>query len=138
MAEICTPLEGALSLLNELKGKVKLGIITNGFTALQQARLERTGLKDHFDVLVISEQVGRAKPHIDIFNHALALMGNPDKTKVLMVGDNLDSDIIGGITAGLDTCWLNVDQRVLPEGIRPVYEVSSLSALAHLLVDKVL
>jgi chaperonin GroEL len=58
MADICAPLPGAVSLLNALKGKVKLGIITNGFTALQQIRLERTGLRDHFDALVISEEVG--------------------------------------------------------------------------------
>ena len=58
MAEICVPLPGAVSLLNALKDKVKIGIITNGFTALQQIRLERTGLRDYFDLLVISEQVG--------------------------------------------------------------------------------
>jgi len=58
MAEICAPLPGAVSLLNALQGKCKMGIITNGFTALQQIRLERTGLRDHFDLIVISEQVG--------------------------------------------------------------------------------
>ena len=51
---------GAVSLLNALQGKVKMGIITNGFTSLQQTRLERTGLRDHFDLLIISEQVGVA------------------------------------------------------------------------------
>jgi FMN phosphatase YigB (HAD superfamily) len=62
MAEICSPLPGAVSLLNALQGKVKMGIITNGFTSLQQIRLERTGLRDHFDLLIISEEVGVAKP----------------------------------------------------------------------------
>jgi 5'-nucleotidase len=50
---------------------VKLGIITNGFTALQQTRLERTGFRDYFDLLVISEQVGVAKPDPRIFDYAL-------------------------------------------------------------------
>ena len=72
MADICAPLPGAVSLLNALKGKVKLGIITNGFTALQQIRLERTGLRDHFDALVISEEVGVPKPDPRIFDYALA------------------------------------------------------------------
>ncbi|MBP9726579.1 MAG: pyrimidine 5'-nucleotidase [Gammaproteobacteria bacterium] len=58
MAEICAPLEGAVSLLEALQGKVKLGIITNGFTELQQVRLELTGLKKYFDFIVISEEVG--------------------------------------------------------------------------------
>ncbi|MDK7347883.1 HAD-IA family hydrolase, partial [Bifidobacterium dentium] len=63
MAEICAPLPGAVSLLNALQGKVRMGIITNGFSALQQVRLERTGLRDYFDLLVISEEVGVAKPN---------------------------------------------------------------------------
>lgn len=137
MAEICTPLDGATNLLRTLKGKAKLGIITNGFTELQQARLERTGLRDHFDFLVISEEVGIAKPHPGIFHHALSLMGNPAPEHVLMVGDTPESDILGGINAGLDTCWLNVNQRPAPKGITPHYQVSSLSELEIWLMDKV-
>ncbi|MGN5902254.1 pyrimidine 5'-nucleotidase [Klebsiella pneumoniae] len=87
MAEICAPLPGAVSLLNALQGKVRMGIITNGFTSLQQTRLERTGLRDHFDLLIISEQVGVAKPDARIFDYALAQAGNPPRSRVLMVGD---------------------------------------------------
>ena len=134
MAEICTPMAGAVSLLNALKGKIKLGIITNGFTDLQQIRLERTGLTGHFDLLVISEQVGIAKPHLGIFEHAFSLMGNPAREQVLMVGDNPDSDILGGINAGLDTCWLNVDNKPAPEGIKPLYQISSLTELENMLL----
>jgi 5'-nucleotidase len=134
MAEICMPLEGAISLLCALQGKAKLGIITNGFTELQQTRLERTGLSDHFELLVISEQVGVAKPHVDIFEHALSAMGNPAREKVLMVGDNPESDILGGINAGLDTCWINANNNPVPDGITPLYQVSSLSELKNLLL----
>lgn len=133
MAEICTPLPGAVSLLNALKGKAKLGIITNGFTALQQIRLERTGLRDYFDLLIISEQVGVAKPHPRIFDYALAQAGNPPRDRVLMVGDTAESDILGGINAGLSTCWLNASARALPEGIAPDWTVTSLGELEQLL-----
>lgn len=133
MADICSPIEGAVSLLNTLKGNVKLGIITNGFVALQDIRLQRTGLKEHFDILVISEQIGVAKPHRDIFDHAITLMGNPDRQKVLMVGDNPDADIVGGINAGLDTCWLNRNDKTLSADITPNYQVSSLWHLEQLL-----
>ncbi|KTC81547.1 pyrimidine 5'-nucleotidase [Legionella brunensis] len=136
MAEICTPLEGVVELLNTLKGHVKLGIITNGFTELQQVRLERTGLSGHFDLLVVSEQVGFAKPHRGIFEHALSEMGNPAPEQVLMVGDNPDSDILGGINAGLDTCWFNVHKKSVPEGIMPQYQVSSHRELQHLLFER--
>jgi len=135
MAEVCQPLKGAIELLDRLKGQVKLGIITNGFAALQQARLERTGLKDYFDVLIISEQVGVAKPHPRIFDHALDLMENPDPKRVLMVGDNPHTDILGGINAGFDTCWVNCDHKALPEGILPTYQVSCLTELDAILAS---
>jgi 5'-nucleotidase len=79
--------------------------------------------------LVISEQVGIAKPHRDIFDHALTRMGNPARDRVLMVGDNPDTDILGGINAGLDTCWINVGGREAPEGVVPTMQVASLSEL---------
>ena len=133
MAEICAPIDGAVNLLNTLKGRAKLGIITNGFVELQQVRLERTGLREHFELLVISEEVGVAKPHRDIFEHALTIMGSPQRDNVLMVGDNPDSDILGGINAGLDTCWFNRENKPIPDGIIPKYQVSSLWSLEQLL-----
>ena len=133
MAEICAPLPGAVSLLASLKGKAKLGIITNGFTALQQIRLERTGLRDHFDALVISEQVGVPKPDPRIFDYALEQAGHPDRERVLMVGDTAESDILGGNNSGLATVWLNAHNRVLPDGIKPTWTVSSLNELEQLL-----
>lgn len=133
MADICTPLEGALPLLESIKDQFKLGIITNGFTQLQETRLQRMGLTDHFHVLVISEQVGFAKPHQAIFDYALSKMGNPSPDSVLMVGDNPETDILGGLKAGLDTCWLNVDKKPLPTYVQPKYEIASLMELSGLL-----
>lgn len=129
MAEICAPLPGAQALLEALKGNARLGIITNGFTALQQIRLERTGLRDYFDLLVISEQVGVAKPDRKIFDYALTQMGNPARDRVLMVGDTAESDILGGINSGLHTAWLNAHGRELPPGITPDKQVATLGEL---------
>ncbi len=100
MAEICTPLPGRFPLFNAIRGNAKIGIITNGFS-LQQVRLERTGLRDYFDLLVISEEVGVAKPNKKIFDYALEQAGNPDCSRVLMVGDTAESDILGISTPGL-------------------------------------
>lgn len=133
MADICALLPGANELIQALSGKVKLGIITNGFTELQTIRLERTGLKDHFYPLVISEQVGMAKPDIGIFEHAFTHMDNPPKDQILMVGDNPYSDIQGGINAGIHTCWLNPNEQENPAGIDPNYQVKSLAELQAIL-----
>jgi len=135
MADICALLPGAKELLDSLKGRAQLGIITNGFTELQQVRLEHTGLQDLFSVLVISEQVGVAKPDRAIFDFAFSQMGHPDKSEILMVGDNVHSDILGGNNAGIDTCWFNAHSQPVPDGIKPSYQVSTLEQLKQLLSD---
>lgn len=135
MAEICSPLDGAISLIHALHGKANLGIITNGFADLQRIRLERMGLTDHFSFVVISEHVGFAKPHPGIFEHAFSMMDHPAREHILMVGDTPEADIQGGINAGIDTCWLNVDKRTAPHGMKPHYEVNSLKQLEDLLLS---
>lgn len=136
MAELCTPLDGAVALLDALRGQARLGLVTNGFTALQQARLRRTGLHDRFEVLAISEQIGHAKPHPGIFAHALAQLGDPPRAQVLMVGDNPHADIAGGLAAGLQTCWFNAQGAAAPEGIVPHHEVATLAQLQAWLLEE--
>lgn len=134
MADICTLLPGAKELMEALHGKAKMGIITNGFTELQAIRLERTGMTEFFDHVIISEEVGVAKPDAGIFSHALEVMGNPCKSKILMVGDNPHSDILGGINFGIETCWLNSHREEQVQGISPNYTVNSLHQLREILV----
>ncbi|UPQ90084.1 pyrimidine 5'-nucleotidase [Vibrio sinaloensis] len=134
MADICTLLPGAKELMEALHGKAKLGIITNGFTELQAIRLDRTEMAHYFEHVIISEQVGVAKPDQAIFNHALEKMGWPCKSKVLMVGDNQHSDILGGINFGIETCWLNHQGNERDHSIEPNYTVSSLHELRNILI----
>jgi len=134
MAEICTLLPGVQSLIEKIEGKAHLGIITNGFTELQQVRLEKTGLDSAFTTLVISEQVGVAKPDPAIFEHALEQMNFPPKEQVLMVGDNPHSDIVGGLKAGLHTCWLNLHGSQRPQGVEPHYEIRCMDELHDILL----
>ncbi|WP_372768843.1 pyrimidine 5'-nucleotidase [Pseudoalteromonas sp.] len=133
MADICQCLPGARKLLELLHGKAKLAIITNGFTALQQVRLARTDLTHFFEHVIISEQVGVAKPNIAIFDHALQLFGSPEKSTVLMVGDTLSSDILGGKNAGLDTCWINHEGDKVEDTVGATYQVGCLTGLYNLI-----
>ena len=134
MADICTLLPGARDLIDSLSDRAKLGIITNGFEELQDVRLEKTGLKKFFEQVIISEQVGVAKPDKKIFEYALGKMNNPSKSKVLMVGDTLQSDIVGGINFGIETCWLNRHNVEIEKGIEPTYTVASLPELQKVLI----
>jgi 5'-nucleotidase len=136
MTQVCAPVDGAVSLLESLKGRVKIGIITNGFTDFQHDRIELIGLKNHIDLVVISEEVGIAKPHPGIFEHAFELMGNPPREKILMVGDTLETDILGGNNAGIDTCWLNRENKPVVENISFHYQIESLEDLKDLVIPE--
>lgn len=133
MGIICKPLPGAVDMLSAIQKHAKLGIVTNGFARMQEIRLRQTKLDHMFDWLVISEVVGVAKPNIAIFEHTMALMGNPPKNEILMVGDNAASDILGGINAGIDTCWLQHPGEQLPADINPTHKITELKQLASVL-----
>lgn len=135
MAEICKPLDGAEELLTFLKKHhINVGIITNGFEQLQQVRLEKTGFHKYIDLLVISEQVGYAKPDKRIFEFALSNMTSVENNDILMVGDTLASDILGGNQMGFDTCWLNASASKNTTNIKPTVEVNSLLELKDWLI----
>lgn len=132
MAFLSLPLENTLEMLEALQHKVKMGIITNGFTALQEKRLQHTKTKPFFELMVVSEQVGVAKPDPKIFEFALAQMGDVDKSKVLMVGDTLESDVLGGNNVGIDTCWFNPSQKTNETAIQPTYEIHDIRSLVKI------
>lgn len=131
MADICKPLVGVETLLASLKERCKFAIITNGFSAMQQLRLHKTGLQHYFDFVVVSEELGVSKPDVRIFDYALQLAKVQDRRQVLMVGDTLESDILGGQKANLDTCWLSYGRTNSSE-IKPTYQVEDMPALLHL------
>lgn len=133
MALVSKPLNNVIATLDALYGKVKMGIITNGFTELQQRRLENTNTTKYFDIVVVSEQIGAAKPDKQVFDYAFALMDELDKTKVLMVGDTLASDILGGYNAGIDTCWFNPAYLTNDSSIHPTYEINQISELLQII-----
>lgn len=126
-------LDGARELLAALAADYRLALITNGIPDVQRPRIRRSGLEPLFPVVVISGEVGVAKPAPEIFALALERMGGPPRSTVLMVGDSLSSDILGGIGFGLDTCWYNPAGLPLDGAPAPTYEISRLSELATVL-----
>lgn len=134
MADICQVLPGVKELLDLIGNKAQLGIITNGFTQLQQVRLEKTGLAEYFQHVIISEEIGIAKPDRAIFDFALDKMGQPDRQKVLMVGDNVHSDVLGGLNAGVETCWINWNGEAQPDHIEPHFQVTDWYELKKVLI----
>ena len=107
------PLGGVRQQLQQLQGRVKMGIITNGFADIQHARLRQSGLADCFDFMLVSEELGVNKPDPRIFNAALARMPQIEAGNVLMVGDNPQTDVAGAAGVGMETCWFNSHRQNL-------------------------
>jgi YjjG family noncanonical pyrimidine nucleotidase len=121
--------DGAMAVIESLRPRHQFAIVTNGLADVQRSRLARSPLAALVGPVVISEEVGAAKPDPAIFAIALEQMGSPDPRDVLVIGDSLSSDIAGGIATGLDTCWVNPGGR--PRGSDPAatYEVRRLEEL---------
>ncbi|WP_322904382.1 HAD family hydrolase [Paenibacillus campi] len=121
--------EETLQILGELKGKVKLLLLTNGCPALQQEKLDGVPeLAPYFDHIVISGAFGRGKPDPSIFRHALELL-DVQPAQALMVGDKLTTDIKGALATGITSVWLNRNGKTNDSEIKPAHEIKHLSEL---------
>lgn len=120
--------EETFNILDSLKGKYKLLLLTNGSPDLQNTKLAITPeLVPYFDQIVISGDFGRGKPDPTIFEHALSRM-SLNKDEVLMVGDNLMTDILGANRVGIKSVWINRHDKERNEVI-PTYEIKHLEEL---------
>jgi putative hydrolase of the HAD superfamily len=92
-------------------------LITNGPSAIQRAKIERFELANYFDALIVSGEVGVAKPDPAIFALALARLG-VEAREALFVGDSPEYDMRGAEAAGIAFVWMNAYGEELPEGFR--------------------
>ncbi len=125
--------DGAVELLEYLAPKYDLYIASNGVAATQNTRLESANISRYFKGIFISETTGHHKPEKEYFDYCFARIENFDPDKTLIVGDSLTSDIKGGLTAGIHTCWFNPKCKKAREDIVAEYEIHALSELRRLL-----
>ncbi|WP_394137316.1 HAD family hydrolase [Cytobacillus oceanisediminis] len=124
--------EETFKTLDELKKNYQLLLLTNGSPDLQKTKLTITKeLIPYFDQIVISGDFGRGKPDPAIFEHALTLM-SIERDEVIMVGDNLMTDILGANRAGIKSVWLNRHNKK-PNEVIPTYEIQHLEELYGIL-----
>lgn len=130
MNDVSCPLPGALELLSHLKEKkYHLVLMTNGFRFLQDLRLAKYNLSDYFDFVLTSEEVGSGKPGLAIFEEFFNRAENPKKDQVLIIGDEYDADVIGGMNAGIQSCWFNPSRMLLDEANKATYTIDTLEEL---------
>ena len=121
---------GTMELLDYLKPKYHLHLITNGFQEVQHTKLSGSGLEPYFETLTVSEEVGVKKPNPEIFLYALR-KAQATAEESLVIGDEMAVDIDGARAAGIDQIFFNPKGENV-EGER-TFEVRSLMEITRIL-----
>ncbi len=107
-------IDGARQAIEKVSGRIGTGIITNGFRETQQKKYEVLELNRYCSQFLISEDVGKMKPHPEVFDRATEMAG-VTRESILYVGDSYSSDIVGGRNAGWKTAWYTAFSTTTPE-----------------------
>lgn len=117
-----------INIINTIKSHIKVGIITNGSTQRQKAKIINTNLNRYFDTIIISEEAGFSKPDKRIFELALNKL-NVQSEDVLFVGDDLEKDIAGCQNANIKGIWFNPNMIKNNTETKPYAEITSFDNL---------
>ncbi len=114
-----------LEILDYLKPNYRLHIITNGFKEIQEKKLRNSGILDYFELIVNSESAGVKKPNPRIFKMALKMAGVSCRNSI-MVGDNLEADILGAKAVGFHTLHFNVHKDPFHKHCKMITDLSEI------------
>lgn len=124
---------GAEQLLEDLYGNYLLYLVSNGNAAVQEGRLKSAGISHYFEEIFISELIGADKPSKTYFDRCFTKIPDFDPRKAILIGDSPTSDILGGINAGVKTCWFNPQHRPPHPEICADFELDHLCQVPLLL-----
>jgi len=126
-------MDHATEVIQYLRPKYKIGLITNGKTKIQYGKIDQLGIRNKFDAILVSEEVGIKKPNPQIFEFVLSRLElEPDEC--VYIGDHPRNDIEGAGKVGMNTIWMKVNQSWNPSlTIKPKYEITQLKELLGLL-----
>lgn len=125
-------IDGAEEICRYLKDRYDLYIVTNGTSSTQYKRLAASGLDRFFKDIFVSEDAGSQKPQKAYFDYCFKRIPGIAPERMLLVGDSLHSDILGGSQAGTGTCWFNPKGAEGEMGIRADYEIRRLRELKEI------
>lgn len=126
---------GAIDILALCKGGgINTTVVTNGLKEVQRDKIKKFELDPYFDHIVISDEIGVAKPHAPFFDYVFDQIGHPAKENVLIVGDTLTSDVKGGLDYGIDACWYNYEGTDKIPNLQPTYTILDISELKGIIL----
>jgi putative hydrolase of the HAD superfamily len=126
---------GTKELLKDLRRRgIKLGLVTNGASDTQRAKIEKYNLAPYFDYILIEGEFEYGKPDERVFRHVLGKL-NAEPSKTWMVGDNLEFDIAPCRPLGIYSIWVNgnSDDSKPLDGVRPDKIIHSISEIRGLI-----
>ncbi len=127
------PMRGAEDFCRRVSAKMPLYAVTNGIAQVQHQRMFLSELKPYFRGIVISEEIGAAKPDPKMLYEAMRLAGETDKSAAVLVGDSLTSDIAAARAAGIDSV-LFTRHRPAPTPCPATYAASTLAQAADIVL----
>lgn len=113
-------------VVSSLKGKVRQYVVSNGTIIAQTKKLKNSGFDKLMDGIFLSEQLGYEKPAKEFFDIVLSKITYSSKSKILIIGDSLTSDILGGNRAGIASCWYNPSRTANDTSAVPDFEIHDL------------
>jgi YjjG family noncanonical pyrimidine nucleotidase len=119
-------IEGAMDVLEYLKPRYSLHILSNGWQDIQVQKMKSAGIDHYFDAIITFETANARKPDKEIFEAALK-QTNANLSKSLMIGDNFEADILGAKKVNLDTVFYNPAKQETTE--KPTFEIFKLTDL---------
>ena len=122
---------GAMEILEYLRPKYNMYILSNGFKELQSRKMRTAGIDGYFDALILSEDIGVNKPNRELYEYALAKTGSK-LSESLMIGDMFDTDIVGAANIGMDQMYYNPKEKK-GHAFTPTYEVTHLLQIKEIL-----
>ena len=130
------PLPGAVEAVARWSRVLPVVIVTNGISKVQHGRMEGSEVRHFISGMVISEEVGAAKPDPRMLELAMEKAGVTDRRRALMLGDSLSSDIAAAANAGVDACWFNPRGAGNAKGLPVRYEIRSLDEVDAILTGE--
>lgn len=124
-------IEGTMALLDYLKPRYRMHILSNGFREVQYKKIENAGLRPYFDKIILSEDAGINKPHAGMFTYALK-NSNSRRDQTIMIGDSWEADIVGAYQSRIAQIWFN-PQKEMPDGFEPTFTVQTLAEIKGIL-----
>ena len=124
-------LPGAEEMCRKLAQRCTLYILTNGMHTAQVGRFEKSPIKKYITEMFISEDMGCQKPDRAYFEKVFEIIQLKDKSRAVMVGDSLTSDIQGGINGGVDTIWYNAKRKPIDPNVVPTYTAYTMDEIVE-------